>query len=154
MKWCLFVIALALTGGCSGSTTPTTPTTTATTIVSTPALPAPIPSANLAMVDVFDLPGCQAGASLAVLLHLSTVTCPAFTGTVSNTGPGCATNVHGITTIFFNGTSTVVGTAGWTYASTVRAGEQIVYRGASITVPSSGGFGYRTTPSWDNVRCQ
>jgi hypothetical protein len=60
--------------------------------------------------------------------------------------------VHGNTTIYFDGTSTISGSSNWTYGSLMRSGEQVAYSGGPITVPY-GAFGYVAAPIWDNVRC-
>lgn len=144
------VIVLAITASaCSGSNnTPTTPT------VQTPAPPPPISLALLLVPPdaAFDIPGCQAKIELAASVGLATQACTSFTGTLVNSGPGCATNVHGTTTVFASNNAQV-GLGSFTYASTVKPGERIAYIGGAITIPTSAGWKYLSTPSWDNVRC-
>lgn len=115
---------------------------------------APILQASLSSTGYpFDLPGCQALRAAYAGVGLSTTTCPQFTGIAKNTGAGCAGHIHGTTqTSHPNGQST--GFANWTYASTVRPGEQFAYSGGPITVSSGTvDFHYVTTFAWDNVRC-
>jgi len=92
-----------------GDKSPTTPTPT----------PTPIPSANLVAPSsaVLSVSGCN--PTLAGLMGLSTVSCPQFSGTIQNTGAGCATNVRG-TTVALTSANQQVGSAGWSYASIVR----------------------------------
>lgn len=136
-------IVLAMSGAAcgGGDKSPSAPTPTPT-----PIAPAMLVAPASAVVSVS---GCN--PTLAALMGLSVVSCPQFSGTIQNTGTGCAANVRG-TTVALNSANQQVGSAGWTYALTVRPGEQFAYSGGPLTIPT-GSWTYTTSPSWDNVRC-
>lgn len=133
---------------CSGN--PVASTATAPAIAS--PVVQPIAAANLS-ASSFDVPGCQALLQLSASLGLHTASCPRFSGTMRNIGSGCASAIRG-TTVIWNSSATQTGSGSWTYAQMVRPGEQFIYSGSAITLPSNGLYTYHTTPFWDNVRCQ
>lgn len=153
MKRGFFVLMwTVLLVGCGSDSTPTTPSSPA----QTPTAPAVVQilPANLVVPSnaTFDTPNCQAKANLAALLNMTTVTCPTFTGTMQNTGSGCAANISGTTT-----TSTTsgqsLGVATWIAAGTVRPGATVVYTGGQLTVSVATTYNYRTVATWTNVAC-
>jgi hypothetical protein len=140
--------------GCSSPTPTTAPSSTAATTPAPPPPPPPILPANLIVPSnaTFDVPNCQGKAAAAALLNLPTVTCLTFTGTMQNTGSGCAGSVSGTTT-----TSTLtgqnLGVATWTASGIVRPGATLVYSGGQITIATSTSYNYRTVATWTNVAC-
>lgn len=151
LRWCL-VIAL-LCAGC-GSDIPT-PTVSAPTTVTVPVAPAPVPIAPATLVSVGSLsvPGCDALIQLAASVGLATANCKQFTGLLQNTGSGCAANVRGTTVVYADAAgNTQVSAGGWTYSSMVKSSEQIAYSGGALSIPTKQWY-WRTTASWDNVRC-
>jgi hypothetical protein len=152
MRYVLLIGALVAFNACGSS--PTTPTPKQTPAPATAVQPAPIAPATLVVPSdaAFDVPGCSARASLAYNVGLPTIGCASFTGTMVNTGSGCATNIRGTTTIFFNAGGQA-GFGGWSYSNLVRPSERFAYAGGTITIPTNG-FKYSTTATWDNVRCQ
>jgi len=124
-------VACILASACGSS--PATPTAPATLIVN----------------GSLNAQGCQA-VSLNGLL-----TCQTFSGVLTNTGSGCAGNVHGNTITYVVGTTLQAGSSNWTYSNRIRPGENVTYSGGPITVaaPLIGGWTFATTPQWDNVGC-
>jgi hypothetical protein len=154
MKYALLLVALfAAACGGNGPTTPTKSTTTTTAVVIPPP-PPPILPANLVVPSgaTFDLPNCQAKATLAAGLGLPTVTCPAFSGTMQNIGLGCAAGVVGTTTTSTT-SGAALGAASWSFQNVVRANATFVYTGGAITVPSADSYRYLTVATWTNVSC-
>jgi hypothetical protein len=131
---------------CGGSSSPTAPSDSPTT---------PTPAANIVVPSSagLSLPGCDPRILQAKLLGLTSIDCPSFSGTLQNTGAGCAVNARRVTTIF-NQANQQIGSAGWSYANTVSPGEQFAYSGGAINVPTNSSILFTTSPSWDNVRCQ
>jgi hypothetical protein len=80
MKRVCAVAAMLIAVACGGSKTPTTPTPAVTTPAPAPA-PAPILHANMLAAPT-GTTTCRTGL------------CVAFTTSISNGGPGCATNVQ------------------------------------------------------------
>jgi hypothetical protein len=71
-----------------------------------------------------------------------------------NTGEGCAANVRGTSTIYRDREGQQqVGAADWAYGTVVHPGAQVGYAGDAINVPTSGQWFWRSSVSWDNVRC-
>lgn len=151
MKKTIVAALLAAVLSACGSSAPTVPTSTATP---TPA-PAPIAPANIVMATGagLSLPGCDVNRQMSAILGLRATTCYQFSGTLRNSGSGCATGVRGTTTIY-DGAHAFLSSAGWSYSGMVRPNEQISYSGGSIDVPTNGDFYFTTTAAWDNTRCQ
>lgn len=123
------VLVLVL-GACSKSpTAPTTPTAHLSPIFN-----------NLAMES------CSRDSPTSLICD--------YHGDARNTGPGCATNVRGVTRSYFPApnSSTVFDTNAWTYGEMVHANEQFVYRGTRLRIPDVE-WHYETTITWDNVSC-
>jgi len=150
MKKMIVAALLAAVLSACGSSAPTTPTPAATQ-----PTPAPIAPANIVMATStgLSLPGCDVNRQMAAILGLRTTTCYQFSGSLRNSGSGCATGVRGTTTIY-DGAHAFLSSAGWSYSAMVRANEQFSYSGGSIDVPTNGDFYFSTTASWDDVRCQ
>lgn len=132
MKRIVVVLALGgLVSACSGNKTAPTP-----------------PPASIASQGTLIVQTCtQVSSSLA--------NCFSYTGSLKNSGTGCASNLRGVTKTFVAGTQTQIGSSEWTYSNTVRANEEVAYIGFNLAVPLplTGGWVYTTTPSWDNVKC-
>lgn len=82
-------------------------------------------------------------------------TCQTYTGTLINQATGCAQNLRGVVSTYLTGTETRIGTSEWSYPHQVRANETVVYTGENLIVhaPLTGGWFYRTTVTWDAIRC-
>lgn len=120
--------------------------------------PPPVLPANLVRTGGLSIPSqCEALRAQSWLLGVTTATCTSFSGTMQNTGTGCASNIRG-TTIAYTSADVQVGVASWTYGATVRPNEVFVYYGGALTVPSGNSttpaWRYSTTATWDNVSCQ
>jgi hypothetical protein len=141
------VVLIILVGlvvvSCGGKDSPASPSGTSS-IAAANIVPAP--GATLS------LPNCQALAMLNFGLGISTTTCPAFSGPLTNNGGGCANHVRG-TLIVSNANGQQVGSAAWSYANVVRPGELFVVTGGYIDVPSNMSFNAQPTAVWDSVRC-
>jgi hypothetical protein len=98
------------------------------------------------------LPGCDGKAQLAFHLGVPTVSCPSFSVPAINTGAGCAAGIGGTLTIR-SASGTEVGAANWTYASTVRSGQQFIITGGPIVVPTNSQYWAYPTFYWNNVAC-
>lgn len=146
------LIVCAFIASACGSSAPTTPTPqTVVQVVAPP--PTPIPPATLTSTGQLSVPGCDALISLAASVGLATANCKQFTGLLQNTGSGCATNVRGTTVIFTDAAGTnQISAGGWTYGAIIRPNEQIAYSGGILSIPTKQWY-WRTTASWDNVRC-
>lgn len=148
-----FTLLLALVAvGCSGN--PAAPTPPQAVTAPPVVTPPPIAPASMVSVGQLSVPGCDGLLQLAASVGLATANCKQFTGLLQNTGSGCAANVHGTTVIFTDAAGTAqISAAGWTYASGVKPGEQIAYTGGLLSIPTRQWY-WRTTATWDNVRCQ
>lgn len=132
-KWILAVVALASVA-CGGSPTASTPP--------------PMPAATLAPQGSLLVQVCSS-------VNASLITCFTYTGTIKNTGPGCASGVRGVTKTFVIGTQNQIGSSEWSFTGRIRPGEEFSYTGVNLTLPAplDGGWMYQTTPAWDNVAC-
>ena len=140
----LAIVGVCLSvGACSGSS--------ASPTASTPAAP---PAANLVLLAnaTLSVPGCAPIVTINLSLNQGTTTCLQFTGLMQNTGAGCATNVRG-TTSTFTTAGQAIGSAGWSYATIVRPGEQFAYSGGVLNVATNGQWVFTTTAAWDTVAC-
>jgi len=102
------------------------------------------------IVGSISFPGCP--LSLAGSIGLTTQACAEFSWTGQNTGPGCATNVHGTVTVndsYGNQLSSVE----WSYNKPVGPDEQFVFSGGPVTASPQGGNAYATF-TWTNISCQ
>lgn len=133
MKYLILLVAV-LASAC-GADSPVAPT---------------IPAANVNASGTLSVQGCLPGG------NPNLIACVGYTGTVKNLGPGCATNVHGITKSFVVNTQNQIGTSEWSYPGQIKAGEEVSYSGLNLVVPAplDSGWTYTTTATWDNVRCQ
>jgi hypothetical protein len=67
---------------------------------------------------------------------------------MTNAGLGCATNLHGITTIVETNSASE-----WTTTITIaHPGETFTYSGGPVTAPS-GPYQHQTTANWTNIAC-
>ena len=144
------VVCLFLSTACGGGSNSSAPTPTSPT-------PAPILPANLVTPSgavLNDISNCGARQQLAYGMGFATASC-AFTGTLQNIGTGCAGNVRGTVTAYFDSAGTrQSGNAGIVYSGIVRPGEQIQYALlTTLAVPSYGAWYWRAAPAWDDVRC-
>jgi hypothetical protein len=148
--------------GCGGSNPTPTATAPSVSICTVPqasnygspspcVFPPPILPANITVPAgaAFSSPDCDARRVLAAELGLTLVSNCHFTGTLQNAGSGCATNVHGTTTIVEDGAA-----ASWIIAEPlVRPNEILTYTGGPVTLPTTQ-YHYQTQALWDNARCQ
>ena len=131
----MMAAVVALTAaGCGGSDTPVAP---------------PLAQPNLAPTGGLLVNACVTGTN-------GLITCAVYTGTVTNSGPGCAINVRGVTKTYIVNTQTQIGSSEWTYGSRIKVGEQISYNGTLLVVPAplNGGWVYVTTVTADATSCQ
>lgn len=152
MKACVAIVLSLLCAACGDNAS--TPAAPSKTVTPAPVAPAPLAPAAFATPPgaVLSLPGCAALAQLNFGVGISVTTCRSFSAPLVNTGKGCASGVHGTMTVSNPG-GQQVGSAAWTYANKVQAGEQFIYSGGSIQVPSSLQFTTTFTVLWTNVSC-
>ena len=90
---------------------------------------APILPANLVATGGLAIPSqCEALRALNWGMGIATTTCTSFSGTMQNTGTGCASNIRG-TTIAYTSANVQVGAATWTYGGVVRPNDVFAYLG-------------------------
>jgi hypothetical protein len=113
----------------------------------TPAPAAPVAVPHLAASGGVFVNHCVAG--------VNRFDCATYSGTVTNTGPGCGIHARGVTTTYAVGTHTPIGSSAWTYPNRVLVGESISYLGTQLEVPAplNGGWQYVTTITADPVAC-
>lgn len=128
------LILLALAASACGKDTPVAPT----------IIPATLIQQGTLIVN-----GCGTPSPTGVY------SCSSYTGTVKNTGTGCASNVRGVTKTYVATTRAQVGSSEWFFSGRIRPNEEISYTGLVIAVPGplTGGWAYTTEASWDNVSC-
>lgn len=150
--WRCSLLACWLAGCSACGSSPAAPVIVTTTTTTTTTIP--LAAATLASVGQLSLPGCDGLIQLARSVGLATANCKQFTGLLVNNGLGCASNVRGTTVIFTDAAgASQISAAGWSYVGVVKPGEQIAYTGGALSIPTAAWF-WRTTPAWDNVRCQ
>lgn len=151
MRYSVAVVSVAVFFlGCGGSTSPSP--TAPFSPTPPPPPPPPVAAASIVVDGAFSVPGCEAKRALYWGMGLRTVSCPTFSATMRNAGPGCAVNIRGIATVAAaDGSKT--GSASWSYPQTVRSGERFVISGGPLTIPSGGEWWYSMSVSWDDVRC-
>lgn len=131
MRRVLLLIVLAGGAAACGSDSPTAPTT---------------PQATISRVGNITIDGC-------VQTSATRFSC-SYHGIAQNTGPGCAANVRGIVKTFLPNDAAVLGASAFTYAPSVRVGEQFIYSGVDLTVPDVNGWTFDVTFGFDSVLCQ
>lgn len=128
MRATFLCVLIAAAGIACGGNTPTQPR---------------IPEAVLVQTGTFSFPICLAGLCT-------------YQGEARNSGNGCAANVRGVTRLLA-ASGAQVATDDWALDTSVRIrpSELFIYRDCCIaqSVASQQGNTYRTTFSWDNVRC-
>lgn len=129
MRRRLPALVAVLTLGCGGGS-------------NTPTAPQGPPSANLTLRGTLNFTSCVIGQC-------------SFEGEGVNNGPGCATNVRGITRLM-NTSNTEIARAAWNLASNrrVRPNEAFLYDGCCFTTTAANTPGsYVTEFTWDSIAC-
>jgi hypothetical protein len=118
-------VAVVLVAGCSVAWSGPSKIESPVAPTPTPGQPAPpqtsIPVANLILADESTITrgNCEARIAAALNAGAATATCP-FSGSLRNTGQGCAANVRGTANVFRDREGQQqLGSAEWTYANVV-----------------------------------